>query len=72
MSMNRGAGHGESEESFFVSMTDIMVGLLFIFIILVVYFVLQVRIENEKLIRIEADPKKPIRSLPECCRYTAD
>ena len=55
MSMNRGAGHGESEESFFVSMTDIMVGLLFIFIILVVYFVLQVRIENEKLIRIEEE-----------------
>ena len=48
MASNR-TGHDESEESFFVSMTDIMVGLLFIFIILVVYFVLQVRIETQKV-----------------------
>ena len=33
----------EEEESYFVSMTDIMVGLLFIFIILLMYLVLQIR-----------------------------
>src|SRR5262245_5008375 len=33
----------EEEESYFVSMTDIMVGLLFIFIILLMYLVLQLR-----------------------------
>lgn len=43
------------EESFFVSMSDIMVGLLFIFIILVVFFVLQIRIEASKVIELEAD-----------------
>ena len=43
------AQHNDNDqESFFVSMTDIMVGLLFIFIILVVYFVTQVRLEVEK------------------------
>ena len=40
-------GHGgddqEEEESYFVSMTDIMVGLLFIFIILLMYLVTQIR-----------------------------
>ena len=45
--------HEDTEESFFVSMTDIMVGLLFIFIILVVYFVLQVRIEAVKVRELE-------------------
>ncbi|MCX2979081.1 OmpA/MotB family protein [Candidatus Marimicrobium litorale] len=43
------------EESFFVSMSDIMVGLLFIFIILVVFFVLQVRIEVEKFEDLTAE-----------------
>ena len=33
------------EESFFVSMTDIMVGLLFIFLIIIVYFSYQLKKE---------------------------
>ena len=60
MAVNR-TGHDESEESFFVSMTDIMVGLLFIFIILVVYFVLQVRIETQK-VRIYEEQYGPEQS----------
>ena len=60
MAVNR-TGHDESEESFFVSMTDIMVGLLFIFIILVVYFVLQVRIETQK-VRFYEDEYGPEQS----------
>ncbi|MDC0572935.1 hypothetical protein OAO91_05770 [Luminiphilus sp.] len=60
MAINR-TGHDESEESFFVSMTDIMVGLLFIFIILVVYFVLQVRIETQK-VRFYEDEYGPEQS----------
>jgi chemotaxis protein MotB len=43
------------EESFFVSMSDIMVGLLFIFIILVVFFVLQIRIEASKVVELETE-----------------
>ena len=46
---------GHEEESFFVSMSDIMVGLLFIFIILVVFFVLQIRIEASKVVELEAE-----------------
>jgi chemotaxis protein MotB len=37
----------EEEESYFVSMTDLMVGLLFIFIIMLMVFALQYR-EGEK------------------------
>lgn len=52
--VNRKSIRGEDEqESFFVSMTDIMVGLLFIFIILLVYFVTQVRIEVERNVTLQ-------------------
>ena len=37
----------DEDESFFVSMTDIMVGLLFIFIIIIMYFAVQARIDQE-------------------------
>ena len=39
----------EEEESYFVSMADMMVGLLFIFVILLVYFALQFRQTTETL-----------------------
>ena len=48
----------QDDESFFVSMTDIMVGLLFIFIMIIMYFALQTRIdraENERIIGIMKD-----------------
>lgn len=35
----------QEEESFFVSMTDIMVGLLFIFILIIMYFAVQAKID---------------------------
>ena len=38
------------EESYFVSMTDIMVGLLFIFIILVMFFAFQIRDTEENTV----------------------
>ena len=44
----------EEDESFFVSMTDIMVGLLFIFIILVAYFAIQVRVEINNNLSLQA------------------
>lgn len=37
------------EESYFVSMTDMMVGLLFIFILMLMYFALQYQNKNEQL-----------------------
>ena len=46
--------HAEQEdESFFVSMTDIMVGLLFIFILIIMYFALQAKMDSEKIISQE-------------------
>ena len=43
------SGVDEEEESVFISMTDIMVGLLFIFIIIIMYFALQSNIDSNKL-----------------------
>jgi flagellar motor protein MotB len=50
--MRHGRAHIE-EESFFVSMTDIMVGLLFIFIMIIMYFALQAKIDEQKIITQE-------------------
>jgi len=41
--------HAVEEENYFVSMTDMMVGLVFIFIILVMYYALQFREVTEEL-----------------------
>ena len=43
----------EEEESIFVSMTDIMVGLLFIFILIIMFFALQAKLDAEKISEIE-------------------
>jgi len=40
----------EVEESFFVSMTDIMVGMLFVFIILLMYFVFRIQNTSEPMV----------------------
>jgi flagellar motor protein MotB len=42
------------EESFFVSMTDIMVGLLFIFILIIMYFAVQAKIDAKSIEKNEA------------------
>ena len=35
------AAHSEHEESYFVSMTDVVIGLLFIFIIMLMFFAMR-------------------------------
>lgn len=45
--------HDQEEESFFVSMTDMVVGILFIFIILVMYFAFDFRDKEEELSNVE-------------------
>ena len=48
--------HTEQEdESFFVSMTDIMVGLLFIFILIILYFALQAKMDAENIVALQED-----------------
>ncbi|MET4481574.1 hypothetical protein [Bradyrhizobium sp. F1.13.3] len=42
-------GH-EEEESYFISMTDIMVGMLFVFIILLMYFVFRIQNQSEPVV----------------------
>ena len=39
--------HGEGGENYFVSMTDMMVGMLFLFIILLMVFALNYRVGDE-------------------------
>ena len=48
----------EEEESFFVSMTDIMVGLLFVFILLVMYFAIQVQLDQKRISALEIEVDK--------------
>ena len=43
----------QEDESFFVSMTDIMVGLLFIFILIIMYFALQAKMDAERIVSLE-------------------
>ncbi len=45
----------QNEESFFVSMTDIMVGLLFIFILIIMYFAVQAKVDAKKIEEIESE-----------------
>jgi chemotaxis protein MotB len=45
--------HGsDGEESYFVSMTDIMVGMLFVFIILLMYFVFRIQTTSEPMVPV--------------------
>lgn len=43
-------GASEAEESYFISMTDIMVGMLFVFIILLMYFVFRIQNTSEPMV----------------------
>jgi chemotaxis protein MotB len=53
MTVEYHASHHEadSEDSYFVSMTDIMVGMLFVFIILLMYFVFRIQDTSEPVVR---------------------
>ena len=62
--------HTEEEgESFFVSMTDIMVGLLFIFLVIIMYFALQAKLDRE---RIEQYQKTKATEYTSLTRYQQD
>lgn len=45
----------QEDESFFISMTDIMVGLLFIFILIITYFAIQAKIDELEIEEIKKD-----------------
>src|SRR5882757_7359450 len=50
MSLNSDSYENEGEESYFVSMTDVMVGMLFVFIILLMYFVFRIQNQSEPVV----------------------
>ena len=50
MSTNYEISESEGEESYFVSMTDIMVGMLFVFIILLMFFVYRIQNTAERMV----------------------
>ena len=50
MSLSDDQYETESEESYFVSMTDIMVGMVFVFIILLMFFVFRIQNTSERMV----------------------
>jgi hypothetical protein len=50
MSLELQNSANEGDESYFVSMTDIMVGMLFVFIILLMYFVFRIQNTIEPMV----------------------
>lgn len=53
------------EESYFVSMTDMMVGLLFVFIIMLMYFALQYKDSTQELLTADATRTSILEELKE-------
>jgi flagellar motor protein MotB len=53
------------EESYFVSMTDMMVGLLFVFIIMLMYFALQYKDSTQELLTADATRASILEELKE-------
>lgn len=57
--------HVAEEENYFISMTDLMVGLVFIFIILLMYFALQFQEVTEELTGANKDRTKILEEIQE-------
>ena len=53
------------DESFFVSMTDIMVGLLFIFILIIMYFAVQAKIDAASIVELDLQNEEYVELIAE-------
>lgn len=62
----------DSEESYFVSMTDMMVGLIFIFIIMLMYFAFQYRHEEQRTADITEELEKTRSEIEERLTTSAE
>jgi len=60
--------HSHEEESYFVSMTDMMVGLLFIFIIMLMYFALQYQSTTKQMISAQETRKAIVSEIQDTLR----
>lgn len=56
------------EENYFVSMTDMMVGLVFIFIIMLMYFALQFQVVTSQMTGADVERAKILRELEQALR----
>lgn len=54
-------GHAEEDENYFVSMTDMMVGILFIFIIMLMIFALNFRQQTDQTVKLTAEQEAQLR-----------
>lgn len=59
------AHHSEQDESYFVSMTDLMVGMLFVFIILLMAFALNLKEQETKLTQTDTARAEMLRDIAE-------
>lgn len=57
------AHHAEQDESYFVSMTDLMVGMLFVFIILLMAFALNLKEQETKLTQTDKAREEMLRDI---------
>jgi chemotaxis protein MotB len=57
------AHHAEQDESYFVSMTDLMVGMLFVFIILLMAFALNLKEQETKLTQLDHAREEMLRDI---------
>lgn len=55
--------HAEQDESYFISMTDLMVGMLFIFIILLMAFALNLKAQEDKLTQTDKARKQMLQDI---------
>jgi flagellar motor protein MotB len=68
-----GAGsHTEEDENYFVSMTDMMVGILFIFIIMLMVFALNFQQQTDETVKLTADQREQLNEANELAEQIAD
>lgn len=60
--------HSEQDESYFVSMTDLMVGMLFIFIILLMAFALNLKAQETRLTQTDKAREQMLRDIETALR----
>lgn len=60
---DRGSSHSEEDENYFISMTDMMVGILFIFIIMLMVFALNFRQQTDETAEIRDDQQTQVNEL---------
>lgn len=64
--------HAEEDENYFVSMTDMMVGILFIFIIMLMVFALNFRQQTDETVKLTAEQQEQLAKANELAEQIAE